>query len=104
MPNIKIKSKTEIKPPFAEATEGRSGWKFVVSIDETEFEVEVEEEYWQKLTQGKEMSACTELTEVKKLVKRSFDFLLARESKESILKKFDLSAIQKYFPEYESEI
>ena len=37
MPNIKIKSKTEIKPPFAEATEGRSGGVFVLIIDETGF-------------------------------------------------------------------
>ena len=38
------------------------------------------------------------------LVRRSFDFLLARESKESILSTFDLTVIARYFPEYESEI
>ena len=38
------------------------------------------------------------------LVRRSFDFLLAREAKESILREFDLSVIQRYFPEYESAI
>jgi hypothetical protein len=36
------------------------------------------------------------------LVRRSFDFLLERESKESILREFDLSVIQRYFPEYDA--
>jgi hypothetical protein len=35
------------------------------------------------------------------LVRRSFEFLLDRESKESILREFDLSVIQRYFPEYD---
>ena len=35
------------------------------------------------------------------LVRRSFEFLLQRESKESILREFDLSVIQRYFPEYD---
>lgn len=35
------------------------------------------------------------------LIRRSFEFLLARESKESILRQFDLSVISRYFPEYE---
>ncbi len=38
------------------------------------------------------------------LVRRSFDFLLAREAKESILPSFELSVIGRYFPEYEREI
>ena len=38
------------------------------------------------------------------LVRRSFEFLLAREPKESILRSFDLPAIGRYFPEYEREI
>lgn len=38
------------------------------------------------------------------LVRRSFAFLLAREPKESILRRFDLSVIGRYFPEYEQEI
>ncbi|HVH65463.1 MAG TPA: hypothetical protein VM674_05450 [Candidatus Acidoferrum sp.] len=35
------------------------------------------------------------------LVNDSFDFLLERESKESILREFDLSVIKRYFPEYD---
>jgi hypothetical protein len=38
------------------------------------------------------------------LVRRSFDFLLARESKESILRSFDLPLIGRYFPEYQGKI
>jgi hypothetical protein len=38
------------------------------------------------------------------LVRRSFEFLLAREPKESILRSFGLSVIGGYFPEYEREI
>jgi len=38
------------------------------------------------------------------LVRRSFEFLLARESRESILSSFDLPAIGRYFPDYEATI
>jgi hypothetical protein len=38
------------------------------------------------------------------LVRRSFDFLLEREPKESILRSFELGAIGRYFPEYEVAI
>ena len=38
------------------------------------------------------------------LVRRSFEFLLAREPKEAILKSFALTDIGRYFPEYEREI
>ena len=42
--------------------------------------------------------------EPEELVRRSFEFLLEREPKESILTRFDLSVISRYFPEYEREI
>jgi hypothetical protein len=35
-----------------------------------------------------------------RLVEASFEFLLNRESKESILRSFNLSDIERYFPEY----
>ena len=38
------------------------------------------------------------------LVKRSFEFLLAREPKESILRSFALPEIGRYFPDFEREI
>jgi hypothetical protein len=45
-----------------------------------------------------------EKTEPEGLVRRSFEFLLEREPKESVLPRFDLSVISRYFPEYEREI
>lgn len=38
---------------------------------------------------------------VESLVARSFDFLLEREPPKAILATFDLSTIQRYFPEYD---
>jgi hypothetical protein len=39
-----------------------------------------------------------------RLVTRSFEFLLERESPGSILPRFALSVIERYFPEYPREI
>ena len=63
---------------------------------ETEHTVRVSEEYYQKLTNSN-MPA-------EELARKSFEFLLEREPKESILKEFHLPEIQKYFPEYEEEV
>ncbi len=80
----------------------------VISIDEqsykvtviagstTTHEVNVRADYAQKLTAGK-------ISPVE-LVKKSFEFLLERESNTNILRRFDLSVIGQYFPEYEREI
>jgi hypothetical protein len=38
------------------------------------------------------------------LVRRSFEFLLENEPKESILARFDLPIIGHYFPQYEREM
>lgn len=38
------------------------------------------------------------------LVRRSFEFLLRREAKESILRAFELPVIGRYFPDYERSI
>ncbi len=37
-------------------------------------------------------------------VKKCFEFLLQRESNQSILKKFNVKIISAYFPEFEEEI
>ena len=39
--------------------------------------------------------------DVEDLVRRSFEFLLDREPATSILRRFDLSVIESYFPEYD---
>jgi hypothetical protein len=42
--------------------------------------------------------------DVADLVRRSFEFLLEREPNGSILREFDLSTIERYFPDYAREI
>ena len=42
--------------------------------------------------------------DVERLVSATFAFLLEREPKESILRRFDLSVVQRYFPDYPTEI
>jgi hypothetical protein len=63
---------------------------------ETTHEVTLSPSDYTRLTGGK--------VEPEELVRRSFEFLLERESKESILNRFDLPVISRYFPEYEREI
>ena len=58
--------------------------------------VTLEESYYRKLTGGK--------VTPEELIRRSFEFLLQREPKESILSRFDLPVIQRYFPDYERTI
>ena len=38
------------------------------------------------------------------LVRAAFAFLLAREPRDSILRRFDLPVIGRYFPEWETEV
>jgi hypothetical protein len=84
--------KIEIERP------GENQFRVRVSDDgsETSHLVTVKPEDYLRLTGGK--------TDPAELVRRSFEFLLENEPKESILRQFDLSVIAKYFPEYESEI
>ena len=74
--------------------------EFVVTIKErdskTEHAVTLYDRYYQDLTDGK-------ITR-EELIKRSFEFLLEREPKESILSEFNLRIINNYFPEYEKNI
>ena len=37
-------------------------------------------------------------------IRRCFEFLLEREPKESILSRFDVSQIRRYFPEFDEQI
>ena len=63
---------------------------------ETTHEVTLRPNDYTRLTGGK--------IEPEELVRRSFEFLLEREPKESILIRFDLPVIGRYFPEFEREI
>jgi len=70
--------------------------RVIESGSETTHDVTVNPDDYKRLADGK--------IEPEELVRRSFEFLLERESKESILSRFDLSLISRYFPEYEQEI
>lgn len=50
------------------------------------------------------LAAATDASDIERLLYETFDFLLEREPKESILRSFDLSVVSQYFPEYEHEI
>jgi len=74
--------------------------EFMVKVEEEgtsrAYNVTLVESYYQELTGGK-------ITK-EELIKKSFEFLLEREPKESILSKFNLRVISRYFPEFEEKI
>lgn len=43
-------------------------------------------------------------TSTERLIEASFRFLLDREPQESIMSRFDLGVISRFFPEYESKL
>ena len=51
-----------------------------------------------------QLAAATDAADVERLLYETFDFLLEREPKESILRSFDISVVSRYFPDYEHEI
>jgi len=76
--------------------EKKNQQEFTVKVEGKEYNVGLDDEYWQDLTGGKIAQ--------EELIKKSFDFLLEREPKESILSRFNLRIINQYFPEFEEEI
>jgi len=76
--------------------EKKSQQEFTVKVEEKEYNVSLDNEYWQDLTGGKIAK--------EELIKKSFEFLLEREPKKSILSRFNLRVINQYFPEFEEEI
>jgi hypothetical protein len=79
-------------------------WSYEVEVTEsdgsgsrTTHQVTMFKDYYMDLTQRGRMIP-------EELIRKSFKFLLDRESKESILKKFDIAQINNYFPEFEKEI
>jgi len=78
----------------------KSDREFMVTVEErgtkTKHTVELDDGYYQDLTQGK-------ITK-EELIKKSFAFLLEREPKESILSRFNLKLINHYFPEFEGKV
>ena len=75
------------------------GSDFEVTVEAkstTQHKVHVSESFYNSLTDRK--------VSYENLIKASFEFLLQRESNNSILSQFDLKVISTYFPEYEKEI
>lgn len=76
------------------------GWTLTVTVSEggsrTQHRVKLTRDDYDRLTGGR--------VSAEELVRRSFEFLLEREPKESVLREFDLLVIGRYFPEYEREI
>lgn len=68
----------------------------VRALTTTTHTVKLTDDYYRKLTAGK-VSPQT-------LIEKSFEFLLEREPNSSILLRFDLPLIQRYFPEYEKTL
>jgi hypothetical protein len=62
---------------------------------ETRHRVTMSRDTYQRLTGGKSTP--------EQCVEAAFAFLLEREPKESILRRFDLTVISRYFPEFERE-
>lgn len=89
------KHTTDVQITHKEARDG--GWQFTVRVEDqsgaSTHEVTLDAEYWQKFV-GK-------FSTPEELVTKSFAFLLEREPKESILTKFDMRDISRYFPEFE---
>lgn len=75
-------------------------WHFVVTVGDddnaTSHNVVLEDEYYGQLT-ARQVGP-------EELIVKSFEFLLERETKESIMENFDLAQVRDYFPDYETEV
>jgi hypothetical protein len=81
-----------------------NNWRYDVEITEsdgsgskTTHQVTMDKDYYLDLTERGKIIP-------EEFIKKSFEFLLDRESKDSILRQFDIAQIKDYFPEYEKEI
>ena len=81
---------------LVEAIDNNSFKVSVTKDSSTEHIVLLSDRFHQDVTNNK-------LTKTE-LITHSFEFLLKRESNQSILKKFNLEVISQYFPEYIDEI
>ena len=76
------------------------GWRCTVTIrdavSQTQHEVTLSRQAYEQLTGGRVPPEA--------LVRESFGFLLEREPKEAILRRFELTVIGRYFLEFEAEL
>ncbi|MBI2064783.1 MAG: hypothetical protein HYT62_01875 [Candidatus Yanofskybacteria bacterium] len=83
-----------------EVSQREDGWTFLVEVGQgdslIEYFVDVDKDYWTRLTVRR--------IEPAELVKATFRFLLEKEQKEVIMKKFNLADVAGHFPNYENEM
>jgi hypothetical protein len=84
-----MKAKIEVE----QMGEGEFQVRVIEGKSETSHRVTMKAEEYERIS-GKKI-------EPTELVRRAFEFLLAREPKEAILRKFDLTIIGQYFAEFE---
>jgi hypothetical protein len=81
-----------------------NSWRYEVKITEsdgsgskTTHQITMNKEYYMDMTERGRVIP-------EEFIKKSFEFLLSRESKDSILQQFDIAMINDYFPDYEIEM
>jgi hypothetical protein len=81
-----------------------NNWRYEVKITEsdgsgsmTTHQITMNKDYYMDMTERGRIIP-------EEFIKKSFEFLLYRESKDSILQQFDIAMINNYFPEYEIEM
>ena len=77
----------------------RSGSVYDVTVDDGRGTTHHEVTVWPS-----DVARYAEEAAPEELIEASFVFLLERESKESILRKFELPVIERYFPDYPDRI
>ena len=85
-----------VKIGVSKLGEGKFQVRVTEGASQSTHQVTISGEYYNQLTNGTYSEEA--------LLQRSFEFLLERESKESILARFDLREISRYFPSFESVI
>lgn len=85
---------------ITETNQSDYGWTFLVELGHgeglIEYLVDVDRDYWTRLTNRR--------IEPVELIRATFKFLLDKEQKERILKRFNLSDVVANFPNYENEM
>lgn len=75
------------------------GWHFVVTLTDEKGESNY------NVTMGKDFVVRIGADFLpEKVVEKSFEFLLEKESKEAILQEFDITIISHYYPEFVTEL
>jgi uncharacterized protein YecE (DUF72 family) len=87
---------------YSQMTKGTFIGMVRATPEKFQFSVKVPE----TITHNKRLDISTERGCIipEEFIKKSFEFLLSRESKDSILQQFDIAMINDYFPEYEIEM